>query len=470
MKKNSIRKVSLKKRPPKKTGARKAQGKARKKSVKSPVRPGVKVRKKMVRNLKNRVKVRKKRVKLRKKIVKFPVKPAAKVHKKRRIKKRSRGVSRGHIGHIRAPKGLCKSTKEWLASTYGQEGLTQRYNEFFTNDVTILHDSKGIDDRVHKHFRSGEVKAKPVFVAVLEDARVWEKNGAVITPDNRLLGDVSWDYNGGMVFGKHHTVFRKWHQPPLKHFRGTAGLLTFIWSGNYFHWLFDVLPRVHLLRLSGVPIDKYIVPLDKQAIQDETLNMLGIPKKRRIETDHNFHAKIDRLVVPSFVKSVNDHPSEYPLWITEFLRNEFLFGRDVPVSDKYERIYISRAKAWQRRLLNEEQVLQIIRSRGFQIIELEGRPFMEQVQIFASAKIVIAPHGAGLSNLVFSNPGTKVVEMFAPTYVSNYFWHLCNQLQLEHYYLLGEKSVKPHKDWWQGSVDFDVDLGKLERLLQIAGI
>ncbi|MDT9338046.1 glycosyltransferase 61 family protein, partial [Trichodesmium erythraeum 21-75] len=43
-----------------------------------------------------------------------------------------------------------------------------------------------------------------------------------------------------------------------------------------------------------------------------------------------------------------------------------------------------------------------------------------------------APHGAGLTNIVFCNPGTKVVELFS-SHVKPYYWSLCNCCNLEYY-------------------------------------
>ncbi|WP_123039507.1 glycosyltransferase family 61 protein [Cohnella candidum] len=368
------------------------------------------------------------------------------------------------------PAGLIASTKDWLEALHGKDRVGSYYREFHHDDVTKLADSKGIDGQVPEHFRAGTFRGHPSFAALLRNARVWEKNGAVITPDNKLLGDVSRDYDKGMLHGERHPAFHRWHRPPLRRIREPSALLTYIWSGNYFHWLFDVLPRVSLLRDSGWNIRKYIVPRDNRKIQAETLNMMGISKKMRIESGHSFHARFDKLIVPSFVKKERELPSEYPRWAAEFLRNEFLLKRAVPLSYEYERIFISRANAWQRKLLNERDVLDAIRDYGFRVVELEKLTFKEQVRIFASAKVILASHGAGLANLVFSRPGAKVIEMFPPSYVPNYFWHLSNQMGLDHYYLIGERSVKPHPGGWEGSDDFEVDAGKLKELLRFAQI
>lgn len=42
---------------------------------------------------------------------------------------------------------------------------------------------------------------------------------------------------------------------------------------------------------------------------------------------------------------------------------------------------------------------------------LEGRSLSEQIAIFASARVVVAQHGAALANLVWCRPGTGVLEI-----------------------------------------------------------
>jgi capsular polysaccharide biosynthesis protein len=93
----------------------------------------------------------------------------------------------------------------------------------------------------------------------------------------------------------------------------------------------------------------------------------------------------------------------------------------------------------------------------------------EQAACLAAAKVVVAPHGAGLTNLVFCTPGTKVIEIFSPAYVPYCYWMISNLCGLEHYYLIGDvledgTAIKPiHKDTI-------VDVNSLEKLMNVAGV
>jgi capsular polysaccharide biosynthesis protein len=48
---------------------------------------------------------------------------------------------------------------------------------------------------------------------------------------------------------------------------------------------------------------------------------------------------------------------------------------------------------------------------GFETHYMETYPLAMQAQLVADAKIVVAPHGAGLANLLFARKGTSVVEI-----------------------------------------------------------
>ncbi len=53
----------------------------------------------------------------------------------------------------------------------------------------------------------------------------------------------------------------------------------------------------------------------------------------------------------------------------------------------------------------------LARDLGFETLTLEDLTFDQQVAAFAGAEAVIAPHGAGLANLVFADPSCQIVEL-----------------------------------------------------------
>lgn len=73
--------------------------------------------------------------------------------------------------------------------------------------------------------------------------------------------------------------------------------------------------------------------------------------------------------------------------------------------------YVSRAAAQARRLVNEGAVTAALQAIGIVPVVLEGMTLADQASLFAGAELIVAPHGAGLANLLFARPGCAVLEL-----------------------------------------------------------
>jgi len=324
-----------------------------------------------------------------------------------------------------------------------------------------LSDSKTIDS--NSRFWEHQSHSRKAFVAVLPNGRAWADvvTTAVITSDNKLVADIS--------MGCAELVITSDKLPPAEHVDGDVAFLSARWGGAaYFHWMFDVITRFDLLQRSGLieTIDKFVVNASDSSYQAETLEILGIPQDKLLESRCNLHITADKLIVPSISY---DGAGAVSKWKCEFLKQRFLNEQQPLNTDYSERIYISRQQASYRRIVNDEEVLQYLEKFGFRSVKLETMSVPEQAACLAAAKIVVAPHGGGLTNLVFCSPGTKVIEIFSPLYVPHCYWMISNLCGLEHYYLIGNlvddgTPTKPlHKD-------MRLDLNSLEKLLTIAGV
>ncbi|MEG5170975.1 tetratricopeptide repeat protein [Microcoleus sp. B3-D7] len=331
------------------------------------------------------------------------------------------------------------------------------------------------------------VQSPKTFVATIPNGRVWIvpqenywlicKAIAVITPDNYLLADVSRDYPGFLPgCEKHdirkHSVFNLELFPPLKQIDGRVAVLSGLSGNVYFHWMVDVLPRIELLRHSGrdlAEIDWFLVNSCQHPFQRESLRILGIPEEKVLESDRLPHIQATELIVPSFAGYLG-WPSG---WAMDFLRREFLKGI-IPSSSYPKRIYISRSKARYRRVLNEEDVVEVLEKFGFVSILPESMSLAEQIAHFYHAQVIVAAHGSGLTNTIFSRQGTKVIELVSPHYISHYYWGISQYLQLEHYFLTGEafECYPIRQLMYQNSLTEDilVNLSSLKRMVEVVGL
>lgn len=375
------------------------------------------------------------------------------------------------------PNSFYETTQEWAITSNLD---TSNYINIYPENIIHLKPPITPDTSIHFSFRFGSVKLPASFVAVVPDGRYWlnprQSKSAVITSDNQLLGDVSPEfplYSPGHP-DKHpskHSIFSLKKLPPIQSIDGTVAVLSGLFNDVYFHWIFDILPRLELLRRSGIDIayiDKFLIN-NRFPFQRETLKALGIPETKILETSKYPHIKATKLVVPSFPGSV----AWMPKWACDFLRTKFLNQKAIETSEKIERIYISREKARYRRLVNEDEVVSLLTQFGFKSVTLESMSVTEQAALMANAKVVVAPHGGGLTNIVFCSPNTKVIDIFSPYYVYPCYWLVSNLLGFEYYPLLGEtfpgfslhKLVYPNQ-WME---DIFVNLDDLLHIIKFAG-
>ncbi len=147
-------------------------------------------------------------------------------------------------------------------------------------------------------------------------------------------------------------------------------------------------------------------------------------------------------------------------------------GQSVPM----KRIYVTRGNVKRRKVINEEQVVQSLEKYGFTTVSMDGKSLREQIQIFASAEAIVAPHGAALTNLLFIQPGTKVIELFPYGYVNNCFYALANYAKACYFYLQGEQINQPNfkqlslkrSNIDEHHLDLKIDIDKFEQICRIA--
>ncbi len=77
----------------------------------------------------------------------------------------------------------------------------------------------------------------------------------------------------------------------------------------------------------------------------------------------------------------------------------------------FEKIYIRREDANYRNILNEADLIDKLKKNDFKVISTSQYDILDQINLFANAKIILSPYGSGLANIVFCKPGTKVYEI-----------------------------------------------------------
>jgi len=242
---------------------------------------------------------------------------------------------------------------------------------------------------------------------------------------------------------------------------------------NYVHFLHSILPRFDLLKESGMVDDEtvYIVE-DYRGYRKEIIeDRIGISPEQIFELKNNTFIECKNFITTSRPIEI---PNIYPTWAVNYLRS--LFSNELDKAESGKRVYISRADANKRRVNNEKDVIECLSQYGFETHLLSSKSVAEQAELFASAEVVVAPHGANMGNLVFAKAGTKVIEIFNPYYTPSMYYGLARKMNCQYraifsdnkgFSIPGETTI-PFEV--AQSINIDVDIKALEGMLKVLDV
>lgn len=224
-------------------------------------------------------------------------------------------------------------------------------------------------------------------------------------------------------------------------------------SGNYVHFLTEVLPRVFLFSKecpnsnTSLVIDYGLHPNIMQALGmviGNNINIIGL------ETDAHLLVKSLQVVSPCgyipFQRRVNtkhltDHSDGVFSPIALGMMSDFIkksVSKLVSTS-KLKKIFIKRNSKI-RNLANAEDIEHILVADGFTVIEPESLSFIDQVNIFSNAEVVVGATGAAFGNLIFCNSTTKIIILTSDykNMIYGYWQSMANAVGNKVTYVIGE--------------------------------
>ncbi len=248
--------------------------------------------------------------------------------------------------------------------------------------------------------------------------------------DNKIIEGPSFQLRhkpNGKIFNSNiseNIVFKTGTPRILKELKGTV--LSLLTGGggnnNYWHWLYDVLPRFYLAgkTVELNQIDYFLLPSIKKKYQKETLDSLKIEKNKRLSSEKYRHIKANQLII-------TDHPyvitgdstkdiTNIPTWIINWLKKTFIIKKNINGKDITKKFYIDRKDkntnySSERSIINENEVKVFLEKRGFKNIKLHELNFQDQVDLFYNAECIVGLHGAGFANISFCKPNTQIIEL-----------------------------------------------------------
>lgn len=343
--------------------------------------------------------------------------------------------------HFGSPRNI-KTTAKYCAQHTGEDlKLFNIEKADYLNDLPPFYSACRLADQFQ------------LFVARLTKARVWGRNGAVITATDTFLEDVSYEFTGKE--NNDHSILYTTKQKSITEYSGCGAVISHPGADVYYHWMIDILPRIGLIEafydLEG--IDFIVCDYTERPFQKDTLNLLGIEEKKIVRSNNNwdFHARFDQLIVPSLA-GFHDQPNLYQV---DFLRNLFkdYFNPEPPT----KKIFLSRKTAGRRHIINEAELLAEISGCGYEIIYCEDLNVFQQVKLFSEALVVMGPHGSAFTNIIFCKKQTVVIDIVNSSQVNPCFWIISQLCRLDYRNIFGE-SVPIDNNYKNDNILIDMEV------------
>jgi capsular polysaccharide biosynthesis protein len=244
-------------------------------------------------------------------------------------------------------------------------------------------------------------------------------------------------------------------------------LITHHFCDVYYHWLFDILPRIRYAVAVLGDSCAITLPRPRFQFQQEWLALAAPGVSIAYLSDSEKH-----ISGPVLIPSSSTTGTVVAPWGIHAFQE---IAHNIPPKVDSPRVYVQRKGAVSRRIVNEAELESTLEREGFIVVDAAALSVTEQIALFKGARTIVSAHGSALANLIFCRPGTSVIEVFGPRCGETCYPRIAQQMQLLHlgvqatelsYFRLGDRLSHLLKRR-HAPFHFKVDLALISRALAL---
>jgi len=237
---------------------------------------------------------------------------------------------------------------------------------------------------------------------------------------------------------------------------------------NYYHWMIEILSQLQYVNeLQEVYKDfPLLIPAWVNKIQSVRDFFVNFDINRPLIFLDNLNAyQVENLLIISTPNFHVPHLSGLPREQVEnsylrpesidFLKGIGLNARAYKTSREHlPRLFLARKHG--KRNYNQDEVYSLLKNYDFKQVFLEDLSFVDQVDLFQNADIIVGPPGAAWSNLLFCKKGSKALSWVAEEIGdSSCFSNIANYLDVRLDYIAFYSGREDSKDLYMA--DYNIN-------------
>jgi hypothetical protein len=215
---------------------------------------------------------------------------------------------------------------------------------------------------------------------------------------------------------------------------------------NYGHWINENLPQLQAIEYysevtGNDPI--LLVNSDPPPWLPELIEFMGYSEDDWVEWTDNA-ATVEKLVIPQLNYIHSNEANPNPVG-KQWVRRRALENLDESAVNMSanSRIFLSRQGAEHRKILNFDEISEVLKEYGFSIVRPEELSVQEEVYLFSEADVIAGVAGSNIAGIIFSSDATlvEILPVYMPVYHT-----LANEMNLNYRCIYNDPSDIDLKD------------------------
>ena len=340
------------------------------------------------------------------------------------------------------------------------------YGKIIYTQNNLISPNISIHEIINKNIKKFNLENYKIYK--ITNGRIYTDNveNVAIIDKKNIIDNVSYQQvNGNLLSASNNICLQKGTPKIKKKFSGRVLCLAQGASGiaNYYHWLFDLLPKIKLYsEIFNLNDLNYLYSGKLKKFQRETLEPLNLQNLKIIDSLKYNHIQADEIICTDhtnyYTGYIENESKKIPEWIIKWLRDIYLnCAKKFNCNDK---IYIDRSSSKSKhcQFINHHEILEFLKLKGFSSYKTEELSFFEEIYLFKNAKFIIGAHGAGFANLAFCNKLTKVIEIRPENRTNSLYKRISDINNLDYQLILTDILDPKIKN--NGDIKIDINLLK----------